>query len=983
MKLRKAALPLVPLMTVLFIVMLIYSWSALTGKYQGFNKQIGEKQLELFKSYIEAEKSLFYIDQSAKQAAQLALSETILFIGEEPNCGIYGEYPVWFVAQNKQVRQCAFSRDEAQQFFIEEFKTQLDKFLLGYPQILPEINYEVSLSKFLDINGKATNKIIIPIGSNTFQVKQTLSEQQSFVSSYSLPPHFNIHIDYNFNDYDLLADKTKKIIDSCKEEKDKAMCVAQKKKDIFNDNTFQVLDQCESPEKEQFLQFIDYFESCFNSKDTTCICRDKAPTEGSFSVKKQGNDLLIQGKIKGKAFSHTLKDKTLIQDVEDISSSNFLHKTDSKIIASADTKQRNACTYKPESAFRICLKKPGTQLLAYDEEDKQTKYRDLIYKFAIKFEDIKDAVIDRTVLKDMQFAIDADCSSLEIARQFAGQLGSYAQVIDETSDKENEDSKKKCEAQADFLQYVKDGKTLYIIRFADDKTPVITVDVDNQQPYGISFIDIVRQLSGLEINTATADITSLTKVNALTIAMPFSTLAISDKEKIIQKLIDSFAYVKEQEIKLKPVVTASAPSAPSTGNGVLFIGDSHSTCRPLQTEIHNCLKSNGYAVRSYAIGGAIPSSYETGNFDALWKINGNTLCYVDEQGTSKRLTQSNVASGSYSITSLMQQENFKASTVVIELGDNLMGLVNLNDGDTQKIKSAFQPIINEIKKDSSRKCIIITNPLPPADNCKAPYDTNCYAKKKRITEILKSEFGSTCFIIDSMELMASQAKTVDGRMYLEIVNGYDGLHLDDDYSKKMGMAACTSLNKALPAVPADVKSKIRAIAKEKGVSDTLALALAQQESAFNHCCQKGATYCMASDICGTASPEKVNCNTFDSCGIVQINKKAHPQAFQAGSSALIAAGCTSSETVYDLECNLKYGLKFLSSLSATYANTDLYQNAVNKYCTNQQYNQKYLSYTNQWDRALRAYNGFGCGTGADPQYVDSIRIKESSYVVTS
>ncbi|MBI4453247.1 hypothetical protein HY636_01245, partial [Candidatus Woesearchaeota archaeon] len=45
------------------------------SKYKVFNKNIGERQFSLIRTYQEAEKALFYIDQSAKYSLQQAVYE--------------------------------------------------------------------------------------------------------------------------------------------------------------------------------------------------------------------------------------------------------------------------------------------------------------------------------------------------------------------------------------------------------------------------------------------------------------------------------------------------------------------------------------------------------------------------------------------------------------------------------------------------------------------------------------------------------------------------------------------------------------------------------------------------------------------------------------------------------------------------------------------------------------------------------------------
>lgn len=168
-----------------------------------------------------------------------------------------------------------------------------------------------------------------------------------------------------------------------------------------------------------------------------------------------------------------------------------------------------------------------------------------------------------------------------------------------------------------------------------------------------------------------------------------------------------------------------------------------------------------------------------------------------------------------------------------------------------------------------------------------------------------------------------------------------------------------------PSGDSDVKEGVRRIARETAfASELIALKLAKTESNFQHCKDKTLS-------CGTLTKENVLTNGQD-YGVMQINIKAHSDLFTPGSVRLAAFGCKNGETVYDFECNVKAGLKILEQKRVDYGtNTARYNAAVDKNCDNPKLNKKYKSYTNQWDRALRAYNGFGCAIEV-ASYVESV-----------
>jgi len=175
------------------------------------------------------------------------------------------------------------------------------------------------------------------------------------------------------------------------------------------------------------------------------------------------------------------------------------------------------------------------------------------------------------------------------------------------------------------------------------------------------------------------------------------------------------------------------------------------------------------------------------------------------------------------------------------------------------------------------------------------------------------------------------------------------------------------------------ETRVIELANSLSANPPLAVSIANWETrgSFNHC-NDGTLNC------GTFNPDNVNCNPSGSCGVMQINKNAHPDLFTSENSRLNTFRCNSGETAWDLDCNIKSGIGLLKQNYDTWgSDTTKYNLAVDNNCNpanNPSNNAKYKSYTNPWDRALRAYNGFGCTTGADVTYVEEVnRIKETKY----
>ncbi|MBI2135041.1 hypothetical protein HYU09_03550 [Candidatus Woesearchaeota archaeon] len=192
----------------------------------------------------------------------------------------------------------------------------------------------------------------------------------------------------------------------------------------------------------------------------------------------------------------------------------------------------------------------------------------------------------------------------------------------------------------------------------------------------------------------------------------------------------------------------------------------------------------------------------------------------------------------------------------------------------------------------------------------------------------------------------------------------------DERTSKIGEVSVTGAS--------ETENKVIQLANSLSSNPPLTASIANRETRFDHCTD-------GTLICGTSNPQNVNCNPSGSCGVMQINKNAHPDLFTLGTTRLNSFGCLTGETAYDIDCNIKSGIGILQSYYNTYGNNKaLYESTVDAKCSaanNFELNAKYKAYINPWDRALRAYNGFGCTPpGADVNYVEEVnKIKDARY----
>ena len=167
--------------------------------------KLGEKQSNLINKYQEAEKTLFYIDQSAILAAQQAvydLANNGGFYGKT-NCNQYLGYNLW-------------DNGSCYPDYNLNFKIYLTTYLNPYfekitEELKPKIvvhqnNHEISLIQKdkLNIIGTAIKPILI-------------TEPET---DYTVNPSFNIELDYNINDYQVINQDVLTLLEKCSDKED-------------------------------------------------------------------------------------------------------------------------------------------------------------------------------------------------------------------------------------------------------------------------------------------------------------------------------------------------------------------------------------------------------------------------------------------------------------------------------------------------------------------------------------------------------------------------------------------------------------------------------------------------------------------------------------------------------------------------------------------------------------------------------------------
>ena len=187
MRAKKGAIPFNITLVVFLVAILIYAWLQLANKYGSFDRKIGEKQYELISIYQKAEKSLFYIDQSAKYSLQQAIyelaknggsagtfdiedvdssSESLAEKTDETivknDCGSFNGVNAWYSIRKDKTENHAvscFDENIAIANLKYIFNKKLNGYLINYPSNILTDNYNYEANGNLEIIGRAIQSL--------------------------------------------------------------------------------------------------------------------------------------------------------------------------------------------------------------------------------------------------------------------------------------------------------------------------------------------------------------------------------------------------------------------------------------------------------------------------------------------------------------------------------------------------------------------------------------------------------------------------------------------------------------------------------------------------------------------------------------------------------------------------------------------------------------------------------------------------------
>jgi len=188
---NKKATIFLTFVSIFILIAILFFYSNYGTKEEFVAKNPGKLQLDILKTYQQAEKALLYIDLSAKYSAHKTIEDM------NKNQGSFKDLdcePLNEPSENKEQEECTPTRKQIYDAFSIDFNLYLDDYLKKYKEtelkegenlVIPIDNYDL-LFKENRLIGIATENLKIN--------KKNIN--------YSIKPSFNIDIDFNlFEEY--------------------------------------------------------------------------------------------------------------------------------------------------------------------------------------------------------------------------------------------------------------------------------------------------------------------------------------------------------------------------------------------------------------------------------------------------------------------------------------------------------------------------------------------------------------------------------------------------------------------------------------------------------------------------------------------------------------------------------------------------------------------------------------------------------------
>ncbi len=355
---------LVLMMVLSYVFIVVYGMTDRSDEF-------GDLQGKILNTYHKGEEILFYVDYTAKYS----IYQSMYNLGQKG--GFYGKSCENYLGYSIWKDGCYPDRIILKNNFNLHLSDIFNNYLMQYPDketTLHPNNYDF-LIKEDKIVGIATKNV-------EFDIKE--KQDSDSLGKYSIKPSFNQKTNFDiFEDYSIIVPKAKQLENTCKPSQDIETCVNDNK-NILNTNNLILSDNCESEIKKIFSDFAENVYLCANSADDNCICKFNT-LEGDYDLfyLEENNVKMFEDDeiLFGLDFNVNYDGNDEFDEDEEV----ILLKKNNKL-KKYDEENLPFCTIK-RKAFRFCIES-NKEVYAYSEEeqqeDKQTRLRNVQYRFALK-----------------------------------------------------------------------------------------------------------------------------------------------------------------------------------------------------------------------------------------------------------------------------------------------------------------------------------------------------------------------------------------------------------------------------------------------------------------------------------------------------------------------------------------------------------------------------------------------------------------------
>jgi hypothetical protein len=257
---------------------------------------------------------------------------------------------------------------------------------------------------------------------------------QESLGNYSILPHFTVQANFSLDKYKELRIDARKLVDEVSKcDGEPEQCIGSSLRDLgLVDKGW--LYKCGYSKERLFYDLAEFYQDCRDSPDTACVCRldlDKPYPDGTYeiAIRPFAPDTIIESQdmqsidisgAEAKVLQYGGGLENYINRGDQIISLSYKKSIQSSDITVSDSKfnlrgqlvfykygkdlatvlsedyskidSRLVCTITPKRMAYFCVVS-DEKVTAYDASDRQTRLRNLVYKFALYFPEQLDEIV--------------------------------------------------------------------------------------------------------------------------------------------------------------------------------------------------------------------------------------------------------------------------------------------------------------------------------------------------------------------------------------------------------------------------------------------------------------------------------------------------------------------------------------------------------------------------------------------------------------